>query len=65
MTQLLLYSAEYCLEYKKNPNDYKFELRVYQLGEIIEYFPASAEVREHMDHIVRATNVLKNNVERM
>lgn len=65
MTQLLLYAAQYCLEYKKNPKDYKFELRVYQGGEIIEYFPMSAEVEEHMQKIVYATTVLHNSVERI
>lgn len=65
MTQLLLYAAQYCLEYKKNPKDYKFELRVYQGGEIIEYFPMAAEVEEHMQKIVYATTVLHNSVERI
>lgn len=65
MTQLLLYAAQYCLEYKKNPKDYKFELRVYQGGEIIEYFPMGAEVEEHMQKIVYATTVLHNSVERI
>lgn len=65
MTQLLLYAAQYCLEYRKNPKEYKFELRIYQNGEIIEYFPMAAEVEEHMQHIVYAVNVLKNNIERI
>ena len=64
MEQLLLYAAQFCLEYNKNPKEYSFELRVYQLGQIIEYFPVSAEVEEHMKHIVRATKILRNNIER-
>lgn len=65
MTQLLLYAAQYCLEYRKNPKDYKFELRIYQNGEIIEYFPMGEEVEEHMKHIVYAVDILRNNVERI
>ena len=65
MTQLLLYAAEFCLEYRKNPKEYKFELRIYQGGEIIEYFPMGEEVEEHMKHIVYAVDVLRNNIERI
>ena len=65
MTQLLLYAAQYCLEYHKNPKEYSFELRIYQGGEIIEYFPMANEVEEHMKHIVHATNILRNRVERI
>ena len=65
MTQLLLYAAQYCLEYRKNPHDYKFELRIYQCGSIIEYFPMSDEVKEHMQKIVYATDVLDKNIERI
>lgn len=62
MTQLLLYAAQYCLEYHKNPKEYSYELRVYQNAEIIEYFPMAAEVEEHMQHIVYATKVLRTKV---
>ena len=62
MTQLLLYAAQYCLEYHKNPKDYSYELRIYQNAEIIEYFPVAAEVEEHMQHIVYATKILRNKV---
>ena len=65
MTQLLLYSAQYCLEYKKNPKEYKFELRIYQGGEIIEYFPMGEEVEEHMKRIVIAVDILRSRVERI
>jgi hypothetical protein len=62
MTQLLLYAAQYCLEYHKNPKEYSYELRVYQTGEIIEYFPMASEIEEHMQHIVYATKVLRNKI---
>lgn len=62
MTQLLLYAAQYCLEYHKNPKEYSYELRVYQNSEIIEYFPMASEVEEHMQHIVYATKVLRTKV---
>lgn len=65
MTQLVLYAAEYCLEYDKNPKDYKFEMRIYQGGDIIEYMPSSSEVEEHMKKIVHAVKVLNNAVERI
>lgn len=65
MTQLLLYSAQFCLEYKKNPKEYKFELRIYQGGTIIEYYPTGEEVDEHMKKIVHAVKILKNNIERI
>lgn len=65
MTQLLLYAAYLCLEYGKNPKDYKFELRVYQGGEIIEYFPQPEEVQEHMKKIYHAVEVLEQYVERI
>lgn len=64
MDQLLLYAAQYCLEYGKNPNDYKFELRIYQGGEVIEYYPVADEVSFHMKKIVDAVKILINNVER-
>ena len=63
MTQLLLYAAYYCLEYGKNPHDYKFELRIYQGADIIEYYPPADEVKAHMQSIVCATDVLRQNVE--
>lgn len=65
MDQLLLYAAQYCLEYKKNPKDYSFELRIYQGAQILEAYPPSEEVEKHMKHIVYATNLLRNNVERI
>ena len=65
MVQLLLYDAYYCLEYKKNPKEYKHELRIYQNGNIIEYFPMGEEVEEHMKNIVTATEILRTKTERI
>lgn len=65
MDQLLLYAANYCLEYNKNPKNYKFELRIYQCADVIEYFPDPSEVEDHMQKIIHATKVLINNVERI
>lgn len=64
MEQLLLYAAQFCLEYNKKPNNYTFILRIYQFGEIVEYLPQAKEVEERMKSIVHATQVLTNNVER-
>lgn len=65
MDQLLLYAANYCLEYKKNPKDYHFELRIYQGATVYEHFPLGEEVAEYMEVIVHATKVLLQNVERI
>lgn len=65
MDQLLLYAANYCLEYNKNPRDYKFELRIYQCSDVIEYMPDATEVESFMQDIIRATKILLNNVERV
>lgn len=65
MDQLLLYAANYCLEYKKNPKDYHFELRIYQGATVYEHFPLGEEVEEYMEVIVHATKVLLQNVERI
>jgi len=65
MTQLLLYAAYLCLEYKLKPREYSFELRVYQSGEIVEYFPTANEIEDHMRKISHATDILVNNIERI
>lgn len=65
MDQLLLYCANFCLEYNKNPRDYKFELRIYQGATVIEYFPEADEVEQYMHDIVDATKILLQNVERI
>ena len=65
MTQLMLYAAYYCLEYNKNPHEYKFTTRVYQKGQIIEYNPTSDEIKEHMQVAVHATDTLRKYVERV
>lgn len=65
MDQLLLYAANYCLEYNKNPKAYKFELRIYQCSDVIEYIPMPEEIEDYMEKIIHATKVLINNVERI
>lgn len=52
MEQLLIYAALYCLEYKKNPQQYKFILRIYQNFEIIEGSPDYTEIEKFMKIIV-------------
>lgn len=61
MDQLLIYAALYCLnEDIKTVKNMKFELRIYQSNEIIEYRPAPAEILNIMDIIVHMQKVLQH-----
>lgn len=48
MEQLLIYAALYYLEYRKNPNEYKTILRIYQNFETVEYIPEPMEIEKFM-----------------
>lgn len=52
MTQLDIYSALFCLEYKKNPNEIQIEERIYQFGEIAARNPTPEEIFEIMEKII-------------
>ena len=44
MEQLMIYSALFCLEYDKKPNDINIELRIYQNDEIVVHKPEPDEI---------------------
>lgn len=48
MEQLLVYAALFCLEYRKKPQDFKTELRIYQNDEVLIYEPDAAEIEKFM-----------------
>jgi hypothetical protein len=52
MTQLEIYAALFCLEYKVNPKEINIELRIYQSEEIIVHKPTGEDIRHIMDKIV-------------
>lgn len=51
MEQLQIYSALFCLEYRKNPSDIKTELRLYQYDKIVVYNPTPDETSAIMSKI--------------
>lgn len=60
MDQLIIYSALFCLEYKKNPFDFEIELRIYQNGEIIILNPEPTVIEGVMNLIMtKNKNILK------
>lgn len=56
MKQLEIYVALFCLEYKKKPNEFKTELRIYQSGNIIVHNPDPKEIKRIMSVIVSFSN---------
>ena len=52
MDQLLIYDALFCLDYRKNPDDFEHELRIYQSDDILIDNPSSEDVHYVMDKIV-------------
>lgn len=52
MEQLDIYSALFCLEYKKNPNEIQIEERVYQSSEILYSNPEPELIIGIMDKII-------------
>lgn len=51
MEQLYTYAALFCLEYRYDPHDLKFILRIYQNNEIVEARPTGDEIQAFMDEI--------------
>lgn len=52
MTQLEIYAALFCLEYKFNPNDIGIELRIYQNNNVVVHAPETDKIFHLMDKIV-------------
>jgi hypothetical protein len=53
MHQLEVYTAMFCLEYKKDPRAIQIELRIYQNNEILCHIPEPEVILIIMDKIVR------------
>lgn len=60
MEQLEIYSALFCLEYKKNPKDIQTELRIYQSDEIIVHIPDPDDILEIVQKIIRFDKIIKD-----
>lgn len=52
MEQLEIYAALFCLEYKIQPSDIEFELRIYQSDEILYHKPTVEDLAPIMDKII-------------
>jgi len=64
MGQLEIYTALFCLEYTKNPNDIEIELRLYQNNEIIFHHPDPKEITLIVDKIIKFDKVINQIKER-
>jgi hypothetical protein len=53
MSQLEIYCALFCLEYKIDPSTIDIELRIYQSDEIAIHIPDSEDIQEIMRKIIR------------
>ena len=60
MDQLVKYAALFCLDYGYDPNSLMFELRIYQVDQIVIYNPTSEEVMNMMDKIVHMVSILRH-----
>ena len=58
MDQLIKYAALFCLEYRYDPNQLIFELRIYQTDEIMIYKAPPEEIITMMNLIVHDCDVL-------
>ena len=52
MRQLEIYTALFCLEYGKNPNEIDVELRLYQTDEVLIHVPAPEDILYIMEKII-------------
>lgn len=52
MTQLEIYAALFCLEYRYKPKDIGMELRIYQNDEVLIHSPESDDIVRLMDKII-------------
>lgn len=58
MEQLLIYAALFCLEYKRKPSDLKFELRIYQGGNILLLNPSSEDINNVVKLAIDANRII-------
>lgn len=52
MTQLEVYTALFCLEYRMKPSEIEVELRIYQNDEVFIHFPDPDDITHIMDKII-------------
>lgn len=60
ITQLKIYAALFCLEYRKKPSDMDMELRIYQNDEVLVHSPEPAEIVSIMDKIKEFDKLITN-----
>lgn len=59
MEQLEIYTALFCLEYKKKPSDMDIELRLYQNNEILYFKPTAEDIVPIMDKIIAFDKIIR------
>lgn len=57
--QLQVYAALFCLEYRINPFDIAFELRIYQNNEVVYDHPDPQIIKAICDKIISCDNLIK------
>lgn len=60
VTQLEIYAAIFCLEYKQNPNDIEIELRIYQSNEIFIHVPDPKDILYIMQKIIDSDKIIES-----
>lgn len=60
ITQLLIYAALFCLEYRVKPNDIKMELRIYQNDDVLIHEATPSEIVPLMDKIQTFDKLITN-----
>ena len=58
-TQLEVYAALFCLEYKYKPNDISMELRIYQNDEVLIHEPDPLTIQEIMGKIISYDKIIE------
>ena len=64
MEQLLIYAALFCLEYHKNPHQFKTELRIYQNFNIVVEEPDANDIKTFMNLIQERSQTIMSYLER-
>ena len=64
MEQLLIYAALFCLEYHKNPHQFKTELRIYQNFNIVVEEPDANDIETFMNLIQERSQTIMSYLER-
>lgn len=59
MSQLEVYVALFCLEYKIRPSDIRIELRIYQSNEAIIHIPELDDIVHIMDKIITFDRIIQ------